>query len=95
MNVEPCPGFNRDLSRLYDPDARRRVASAIADLEMATSITETIGNSNRITERYWSFKTLIESFTYCLVVECLEFTAEEGWTFSTGIPTGFADPSEG
>ena len=43
MNLDPSPGFNRDLRRIRDRELQRRIADKIEELEAASSITDVSG----------------------------------------------------
>lgn len=43
MNLDPSPGFIRDLRRIRDRDLQRRITRKIQELEEADSITEVSG----------------------------------------------------
>ena len=43
MNLDPSPGFNRDLRRILDRELQRRIARKIQELEASDSITEVSG----------------------------------------------------
>ena len=57
MNLDPSPGFNRDLRRIRDRDLQRRIARKIQELEAADSIME-VGGVRPITgtERHYRIR---------------------------------------
>lgn len=69
MKLDSSPGFNRDLRRVRDAALRRRIHHRIAELEMASTLSEVSGIHRVSSARGIHYRIRIGNYRLGITIE--------------------------